>query len=323
MKEKHRSSYVALVYYIGSLLLRCNAGVYCAEVYLGYSYDDGDSTLLMWVVVGGRDATLPSLAVVARVELSAYGGLWKREWGLIQVGQEHDMTSFSSGKMRASSTFTATTFVPLDLLVTAPYWHLSMSASFALLLHTMKKSKARRAATPKRPLERTVSVEACSSSSTDSDYFGQSLTPLAPPVAWSGRIHPTGPSNSGYIEMVTTCSRVADECFTPQERPWKHLSIRPDPADKTYCRVFEDERYIKTYKMLGCPEQWVDLVRLLWDYGNQRAMALEAMYARRRGFPHSPIAEEETVLTYAPSPEESRQPCLLSSGSSSKFPQQA
>ena len=54
--------------------------------------------------------------------------------------------------------------------------------------------------------------------------------------------------------------------------------------------------------MLGCPDQWVELVRWLWSYGNARAIALEAM-AARRGASHPPIAEETLLTCICTQPE--------------------
>ena len=54
--------------------------------------------------------------------------------------------------------------------------------------------------------------------------------------------------------------------------------------------------------MLGCPDQWVELVRWLWSYGNARAIALEAI-AARRGASYSPIAEEALLTCMCTQPE--------------------
>ena len=35
-----------------------------------------------------------------------------------------------------------------------------------------------------------------------------------------------------------------------------NLTLRPDPGDKRSCRVFEDEKPMKTYQILGCPDNW-------------------------------------------------------------------
>lgn len=50
--------------------------------------------------------------------------------------------------------------------------------------------------------------------------------------------------------------------------------------------------------MLGCSDQWVELVRWLWNYGNERAIAIAAMDARRRGYLDSSIARETCSHTH-------------------------
>lgn len=74
----------------------------------------------------------------------------------------------------------------------------------------MKDSNTRRTATSERPWERIVLVEACNSSLIDFDSSGQSSIPLAQGVAQSGLIRRIGPLNSGYTQLATTGSRVAD-----------------------------------------------------------------------------------------------------------------
>ncbi|KAK4691407.1 hypothetical protein P7C71_g5588, partial [Lecanoromycetidae sp. Uapishka_2] len=93
----------------------------------------------------------------------------------------------------------------------------------------------------------------------DSNSLGHASSLLAQSVAQSGLIHRTG--------------------F--REQPWKHISIRPDSTDKASRRIFEDGIQTRTYKILGCPDQWMELVRWLWDHGGTRDIALEAMAARR------------------------------------------
>ncbi|KAL9135952.1 MAG: hypothetical protein Q9175_002850 [Cornicularia normoerica] len=65
-------------------------------------------------------------------------------------------------------------------------------------------------------------------------------------------------------------------------RPFTHLSVRPDQDRSAFVKVYEDDRHLQTYEMLGHPEQWQAMMKWLWNYGNDRLIRQAAIEARRK-----------------------------------------
>ena len=68
-----------------------------------------------------------------------------------------------------------------------------------------------------------------------------------------------------------------------QDRPFTHLSVRPDPDRRAFVEVYEDDKHLKTYEMLGHPEHWQTFINWLWNYGNDRLIRRAAIETIRKG----------------------------------------
>ncbi|KAM0800664.1 hypothetical protein BDR22DRAFT_972895 [Usnea florida] len=65
------------------------------------------------------------------------------------------------------------------------------------------------------------------------------------------------------------------------DRPFTHLSIKPDPERSGYIKIYEDEKHIQTFEILACLEQGQAFLNWMWQYGDRRLKRQAAVVARR------------------------------------------